>query len=104
MGQNIDDDVSEAGTDPTPEPSPSPSPNPAPHPWGRRLKWGVSLWLAYHVAGIIAAPASVSPSSELARSAWTLFQPYLQALHLNNGYHFFAPEPAQPVPELRRHA
>ncbi len=24
---------------------------------------------------------------------WSVFQPYLQFLNLNNGYHFFAPEP-----------
>jgi hypothetical protein len=58
------------------------------------LRGAVNLWLAWHLAALIIAPASVAPSSELVRSAWTLFQPYLQALYLNNGYHFFAPEPS----------
>lgn len=55
----------------------------------------VNLWLVYHLAAVIAAPASVAPSSQLARSAWEWFEPYLQALYLNHGYHFFAPEPAE---------
>ena len=42
---------------------------------------------------IIIAPAAVSPSSDLVQAGWDLFQPYLQILYLNHGYHFFAPEP-----------
>ena len=63
-----------------------------------RVKWirrGVNLWLIYHVAAIIIAPASVSPSSSLIQSAWGVFQPYLELLYLNHGYHFFAPEPTE---------
>lgn len=59
----------------------------------RILKWVVSVWLVYHLAAVVVAPAAVSPSSELLESTWRLFQPYLQLLNLNNGYHFFAPEP-----------
>ncbi len=59
------------------------------------MKWGVSLWLVFHLTAIIVAPASVGPSSDLVRSAWRLFQPYLEVLYLNHGYHFFAPEPSQ---------
>jgi hypothetical protein len=55
----------------------------------------MNLWLVFHIAAVIIAPASVPPSSDLVRSAWTLFQPYLQALYLNHGYHFFAPEPGE---------
>src|SRR4051794_24757037 len=63
---------------------------------GRRiLRWAVNLWLVFHVTAIIIAPASVSPSSDLVRAAWDGFRPYLQFLHLNHGYHFFAPEPSQ---------
>jgi hypothetical protein len=47
------------------------------------------------VAAIIIAPASVGPSSDLVRSTWSVFRPYLQALFLNHGYHYFAPEPSQ---------
>lgn len=38
---------------------------------------------------------SVSPSSDLVRSAWNVCQPYLEGLYLNHGYHFFAPEPGE---------
>jgi len=62
---------------------------------GRRLlRWAVNLWLVFHLSAIITAPASVSPSSDLVRSAWTLVRPYLQLFYLNHGYHFFAPEPS----------
>jgi hypothetical protein len=61
----------------------------------RLVRWAVNLWLVYHLIAIIVAPASVSPSSGLIQSAWSLFQPYLELLYLNNGYHFFAPEPSE---------
>jgi hypothetical protein len=61
----------------------------------RLIRWAVNFWLVYHLAAIIVAPASVSPSSDLIRSAWSLFQPYLELLYLNHGYHFFAPEPGE---------
>ncbi len=61
-------------------------------PWFRRA---VSLWLVFHLAAIIVAPSAVAPASELARGACRLFQPYLGALYLDHGYHFFAPEPAE---------
>jgi hypothetical protein len=61
----------------------------------RLVRWAVNLWLVYHLAAIIVAPASVSPSSGLIQSAWSLFQPYLELLYLNHGYHFFAPEPSE---------
>ena len=77
--------------DPVPE---APGPAPAPRrPGARPLRWAVSLWLAFHVSAIIIAPASVAPSSDLVRSAWAVYRPYLQVLYLNHGYHFFAPEP-----------
>src|SRR4051812_4276141 len=67
-----------------------------PRPAVRRvLRWGVNLWLIFHLSAIIIAPASVDPSSDLIRSAWDGFRPYLQLLFLNHGYHFFAPEPSQ---------
>jgi hypothetical protein len=61
----------------------------------RLLRWAVNLWLVFHISAIIIAPASVAPSSGLIQSAWGFFQPYLQLLYLNNGYHFFAPEPSE---------
>jgi hypothetical protein len=67
-----------------------------PRPFGPKLvKWAVSLFLVGHFSAIIIAAASVSPSSDLAQSAWKLFQPYLEALYLNHGYRYFAPEPSQ---------
>jgi hypothetical protein len=70
----------------------------SPEPLTRRQKLvrrAINCWLVFHIAAIIIAPASVSPSSPLIQTAWLAFQPYLQALYLNNGYHFFAPEPGQ---------
>jgi hypothetical protein len=55
----------------------------------------VSLWLVFHVAAIIIAPAAVEPASQLTRDVCRLFLPYLHALYLDHGYHFFAPEPAE---------
>ena len=60
----------------------------------RVLRWAVNCWLVFHLSAIIIAPASVAPSSELIESAWRIFQPYLEFMFLNHGYHFFAPEPA----------
>ncbi len=59
------------------------------------VRWAVNIWLLYHLCAIVIAPAAVAPSSELIESAWDVFQPYLQLLCLNNGYHFFAPEPTE---------
>jgi hypothetical protein len=79
----------------TPEPS-SPVPGSTPRRAGRRLiRWAVNLWLVVHISAIIIAPASVGPSSELVRSLWSGFRPYLQFFYLNHGYHYFAPEPSQ---------
>ena len=61
----------------------------------RLIRLAISFWLVYHVSAIVIAPASVSPASSLVQSVWLVFQPYLQLLYLNNGYHFFAPEPAE---------
>src|SRR5207302_11256649 len=73
-----------------------PDPGPAPRPIGPRLVRGaVSVWIVIHRTAIVVAPASVSPSSEIARASWLVFRPYLEALYLNHGYHFFAPEPGE---------
>ena len=63
---------------------------------GRGQLWWkglVSLWLCYHFAGLIISPASIPPSSDLVRSSWRFFGPYLQLLYMNQGHHFFAPDP-----------
>jgi len=65
-------------------------------PPGRKLlRLAINLWLVFHVAAIIIAPAVVGPSSDLMHDAWGVFQPYLEALYLDHGYHFFAPEPEE---------
>lgn len=60
----------------------------------KALRWAVNTWLIFHLSAIIIAPASVGPSSSLVLTAWQAVHPYLQVLYLNNGYHFFAPEPS----------
>jgi hypothetical protein len=74
----------------TPEHAPPPQ-----RPKVRLLRGAVSLWLAFHLAAIVIAPAAVAPSSDLIREAKELFQPYLDLFYLDHGYHFFAPEPSE---------
>ena len=61
----------------------------------RILRRLVSVWLVFHIAAIIISPAAVGPSSETIREAWGWFQPYVEFMYLDHGYHFFAPEPAE---------
>ncbi len=61
--------------------------------WSVWWKGLVSLWLCYHIVGLIISPASIPPSSDLVRGAWPYFGPYLQFLYMNQGHHFFAPDP-----------
>ncbi len=68
---------------------------PSTWPSRRFLRRLVNLWLVFHLAAIVIAPAVVAPSSDLIRETWGWFQPYIQALYLDHGYHFFAPEPAE---------
>jgi hypothetical protein len=62
-------------------------------PRRRFCRAALNVWIVFHVAAIIIAPAAVSPASDLVEAGWSVFQPYLQVLDLNHGYHFFAPEP-----------
>lgn len=59
----------------------------------RAVKIFASCLIAFHLVAIFAAPASVPPTSNLIDSTWSVCSPYLHATNLNNGYHFFAPEP-----------
>lgn len=59
----------------------------------RTIKVVASIFIAFHVVAIFVAPASVPPTSPLLDSTWSVCSPYLHATNLNNGYHFFAPEP-----------
>jgi hypothetical protein len=54
----------------------------------------VNLWVVFHFSAVLAAAASVGPASGLLIATWGIFRPYLQALYINQGYKFFAPEPA----------
>jgi hypothetical protein len=53
----------------------------------------VNVWLVYHLAAIALAPWSVPPASRLIQNSWRAVRVYDQALFLNHGYHYFAPEP-----------
>lgn len=68
----------------------------APERSGRFRKFAFvvgNLLLAYHVLAIAIAPSSIPPSSQLQRDSWLAFGPYLEAMYLNHGWHFFAPDP-----------
>lgn len=59
-------------------------------PWLRRA---VSVALAMHLMALVIAPLAVAPTSPMWQRTWRVFQPYLESLFLNHGYHYFAPEP-----------
>ena len=56
----------------------------------------VSLLVSFHIAVVFLAPLSIPPSSPLVADVaqGSFLQKYLDALYLNHGYHFFAPEPS----------
>ena len=53
----------------------------------------LSLWLAFHVFAVFISPAAMPPSSPLLEDGYRFALPYNEALFLNHGYHFFAPDP-----------
>ena len=53
----------------------------------------LNAWLAFHVFAIFISPATMPPASPLLVDAARCALPYNQALFLNHGYHFFAPDP-----------
>jgi hypothetical protein len=62
--------------------------------WARAVGFAlVNVWLVYHLVAIVLAPWSVPPASRLVQNAWRAVGAYDQALFLNHGYHYFAPEP-----------
>lgn len=68
----------------------------APRPLWKRIAFlAVNVWLVYHLFAIVAAPASVAPSSRLQQQCWRCAGPYLQTLYLNHGWHYFSPEPGR---------
>ena len=54
---------------------------------------GLNIFIVLHLIAILSAPLTVGPSSQTSRRVWDLLSPYLQALYLNHGFHYFAPEP-----------
>lgn len=63
--------------------------------WKRLGFVAVNVWLIYHLFAIVAAPASVAPSSQIQQESWSLAGRYLQTLYLNHGWHYFSPEPGR---------
>lgn len=53
----------------------------------------LSLWLAFHVFAVFISPAAMPPASPLLEDCYQLALPYNEALFLNHGYHYFAPDP-----------
>ena len=62
--------------------------------WWTRCGWAAAhLLLAYHLVSLAISPATLDPASATQRGLYGASEPYLNALHLNHGYHYFAPEP-----------
>lgn len=53
----------------------------------------VSLLLAFHVFAVFISPGAMPPVSPLLQDGYRLVLPYNEALFLNHGYHYFAPDP-----------
>jgi hypothetical protein len=89
---------------PTMQPTQKSRPNPAPRegaPPARRggrlgtpLRVVISLWIIWHFAGVFLAALSLPPTSDLVVNIAQghPMQWYLDALYLNQGHSFFAPE------------
>ena len=52
----------------------------------------LNLWLAVHVYCVASAPLTMEPHSDTLSAIAEPAQPYNQALFLNHGYHYFAPD------------
>ena len=77
-----------------PAPPPSP-PAAADHPTAaRRAGWAAAhLLLAWHLVALFVGPATMPPASPLQTGTAAAFAPYVAALYLGHGYHYFAPDP-----------
>ena len=63
--------------------------------WSVSQRAIVSCLVAFHVCAVFIAPfAAPPPSSELAQATAETIRPYLRAVAIDNGYRFFAPNPA----------
>ena len=71
----------------------SPTASPRRTAWQRVGRLALNLWVVLHLSAIFIAPATVGPSSSIARGCWEWVSPYLQVCYLNHGFHYFAPQP-----------
>ena len=54
----------------------------------------ISALIVLHFGGILTAVCSAAPGTWIASTLWNFFyRPHLQFMYLNEGYHYFAPEP-----------
>jgi hypothetical protein len=60
----------------------------------RLLRYCINVWVVLHFTAIIAAAATIGPTSDYVLATWQIFRPYLQLLFLNHGFNFYAPEPS----------
>lgn len=86
IGQNLESAVDNAHR-------PTATAECAADPVFRVWKIGVSALLLYHLCGLMVTPATIEPSPQFFRDIYPAFGPYLQFLNMNQGSHFFAPEP-----------
>ncbi|MBX7165483.1 MAG: hypothetical protein K1X74_03955 [Pirellulales bacterium] len=59
-------------------------------PWSKAV---ISVAVTLHLVGVFCAPFALPPASELSGRLWEVYRPYLEAMFLNHGYAFFAPDP-----------
>ena len=75
-------------------PDPAPPPAAAAPTARRRLAFAAGhLLLAWHLTALCVGPATMPPASPTQATAARAFAPYVAALYLGHGYHFFAPDP-----------
>jgi hypothetical protein len=81
-----------ADTPRTAEPQDAPANRAAP-PWSPTIKLLASALIVLHVVAVFWAPlAFASAGSPLTDSVFAVLRPYIDALYLNHGYSFFAPD------------
>jgi len=76
------------------EPQDAQANSPAPAgSWSPWLKWPASALIALHLTAVFVAPlAFASRGSPATDSVFDVLRPYIDALYLNHGYSFFAPD------------
>jgi len=62
--------------------------------WPCAVRRGVSLWLIYHILGLVICPASLMLPGALTDIYVQCYSHYLQPIHQMQGHSFFAPQPA----------